>query len=135
MMTGFSRDPWILYLISKIERLVIANVWRIIPPDVAVDGMCGNDSNLGLWESLRRRSRAELQKKGTISPTITGVMCMYTVESTNAGDRVGALNCHSKATNKKQNILTKRSLRVRSWGRIIAFGEEQGSKFSGRGNP
>ena len=27
----------------------------------------------------------------------------------------GALNCHPKATNKKQNILTSWSLRVRSW--------------------
>lgn len=68
-----------------------------------------------IWEGSRRPG-AELQKKGTNSLTITGVMCMYTVESTYAGGiGRGALNCHPKATNKKQNILTRWSLRVRSW--------------------
>jgi len=40
-----------------------------------------------IWEGSRRPG-AELQKKGTNSLTITGVMCMYTVESTYAGGSV-----------------------------------------------
>jgi len=34
----------------------------------------------------------------------------------------GALNCHPKATNKKQNILTRWSLRVRSWNEEYRVG-------------
>lgn len=75
------------FLISKIGRMMIANVCHIIPPDALVDEMRTNNSNLGGLEATNSRSpRAELQKKrGTGSVTITGVICMYTVMSTYAG--------------------------------------------------
>jgi len=82
-----------------------------LTPDAAVDEICVR--LIQTWESSRRPG-AELQKKGTNSLTITGCD-VYVHGGIYLCGGVGrdALNCHPKATNKKQNILTRWSLRVR----------------------
>jgi len=66
-----------------------------------------------IWEGLRRPG-AELQKKGTNSLTITGAMCMYTVESTYAGGR----GLPSESDEQKAKHFDEGPLRVRAWDKV-----------------
>jgi len=79
LITGPYHGHGSFFLITKIERLTIANVGQIIPPDAPVDGIRANNSNLGgLAATNSRRREAKHQKKGTNSLTIiTGAICMY----------------------------------------------------------